>query len=314
VAPSSSDPVPVRSQPRSVRKTTPPPGIPIPIAATRNLPVKTAIAAKTEAAHSKSAADNIDTYTGDPNFMTSLARGLMVIEAFSSQSPQMTISQVSAKTGLSRAAVRRCLYTLSKLGFVGCDDGQRFTLRARILSLSHAFTRSSTLAHAAQPLLDRLSHSLNESCSVATFDGEEIVYIARASVARIMAVDLTVGSRLPAYCTSIGRVMLAHQPQPDLDLYLSRVKLHRYTARTINSTEKLRQVLKNVERFGYALVDQELEIGLRSLAVPVRSPSGKVIAAINVGAQAQRMPIPDLQTRYLQHLVEASRELTMMLR
>ncbi len=253
-------------------------------------------------------------HTGDPNFMTSLSRGLMVIEAFTAQMPQMTISQVSQRTGLSRAAVRRCLYTLSKLGFVGCDDGQRFTLRARILSLSHAFTRSSTLAHAAQPLLDRLSHKLNESCSVATFEGDEIVYIARASVARIMAVDLTVGSRLPAFCTSMGRVMLAHKPTAELESYLSRVKLHRYTPRTINSVEKLRQVLKNVERYGYALVDQELEIGLRSLAVPVRSPSGKVIASINVGAQAQRMPIPDLQTRYLQHLMEASQELTMMLR
>jgi IclR family pca regulon transcriptional regulator len=253
-------------------------------------------------------------YSGDPNFMTSLARGLMVIEAFTASMPQMTISQVSQRTGLSRAAVRRCLYTLSKLGFVGCDDGQRFALRARILSLSHAFTRSSTLAHAAQPLLDRLSHRLNESCSVATCEGEDIVYIARASVARIMAVDLTVGSRLPAYCTSMGRVMLAHKSPLDLEQYLTRLKMHRYTARTINSVEKLRQVLKNVERFGYALVDQELELGLRSLAVPVRSPSGKVIAAINVGAQAQRMPIPDLQTRYLQHLLEASQELTMMLR
>jgi len=261
-----------------------------------------------------STADTIDSFTGDPNFMTSLARGLMVIEAFSSQSPQMTISQVSHRTGLSRAAVRRCLYTLSKLGFVGCDDGQRFTLRARILSLSHAFTRSSTLAHAAQPLLDRLSHKLNESCSVATFDGEEIVYIARANIARIMAVDLTVGSRLPAYCTSIGRVMLAHQPPAELEAYLARIKMHRFTQRTIISTEKLRQVLQHVERNGFALVDQELEIGLRSLAVPVRSPGGKVIAAINVGAQAQRMPIPDLQTRYLQHLKEASHELTMMLR
>jgi IclR family pca regulon transcriptional regulator len=246
--------------------------------------------------------------------MTSLARGLSVIEAFSAQNPQMTISQVSQRTGLSRAAVRRCLYTLSKLGFVGCDDGQRFALRARILSLSHAFTRSSTLAHAAQPILDRLSHTLNESCSIATFDGEEIVYIARASVARIMAVDLTVGSRLPAYCTSIGRVMLAHLPPAQIEDYLSRVQLHRFTARTIHSVEKLRQVLANVLRYGYALVDQELEIGLRSLAVPVRSPGGKVIAAMNVGAQAQRMPIPDLQTRFLQHLNDASQELTMMLR
>ena len=160
-------------------------------------------------------ASSLDIYQGDPNFMTSLARGLIVIQAFTQQSPQMTISQLSVKTGLSRAAVRRCLYTLTKLGFAGAEDGQRYALRPRMLSLSHTYTTSSTLSTAAQPILERMSGTLRESFSVATLDGDEIVYIARTQVpSRVMAVDLHIGSRLPAYCTSMGRVLLAFLP-PD---------------------------------------------------------------------------------------------------
>jgi DNA-binding IclR family transcriptional regulator len=145
--------------------------------------------------------------------MTSLARGLIVIQAFTQQNPQMTISQLSVKTGLSRAAVRRCLYTLSKLGFAGAEDGQRYALRPRMLSLSHTYTTSSTLSTAAQPILERMSLAFRESFSVATLDGNEIVYIARTQVpSRVMAVDLHIGSRLPAYCTSMGRVLLACPP------------------------------------------------------------------------------------------------------
>ena len=164
-------------------------------------------------------ASTLDVYQGDPNFMTSLARGLIVIQAFTQQSPQMTISQLSVKTGLSRAAVRRCLYTLTKLGFAGAEDGQRYALRPRMLSLSHTYTTSSTLSTAAQPILERMSGTLRESFSVATLDGDEIVYIARTQVpSRVMAVDLHIGSRLPAYCTSMGRVLLAYLPPDQLDL------------------------------------------------------------------------------------------------
>ena len=258
--------------------------------------------------------DAIDALTGDPNFMTSLARGLSVIQAFTQHTPQMTISQVSTRTGLSRAAVRRCLYTLNKLGFVGADDGQRFSLKPRILSLSHAYTSSSSLAHAAQPVLDQVSRLLRESCSVATLDGDEIVYIARANVTRIMAVDLGIGSRLPAYCTSMGRLLLAYLLPDELENYLSRVVLQRYTARTITSVDKLRLALKNIQRTGFSLVDQELEVGLRSLAVPIKSATGKVIAAMNVGAQAQRLPLHEMQTRFLPQLQAAATELSLTLR
>ena len=145
--------------------------------------------------------------------MTSLARGLIVIQAFTQQTPQMTISQLSVKTWLSRAAVRRVLYTLTKLGFAGAEDGTRYSLRPRMLTLSHTYTTSSTLSTAAQPIIERMSAAYRESFSVATLDGDEIVYIARTQVpARVMAVDLHIGSRLPAYCTSMGRVLLAYLP------------------------------------------------------------------------------------------------------
>ncbi len=259
-------------------------------------------------------AAHLDQYAGDPNFMTSLARGLSVLEAFADEVPQMTISQLSQKTGLSRAAVRRCLYTLSKLGYAGAEDGQRYSLRPKMLTLSHTYTVSNTLASAAQPILERLSEKLHESFSVATLDGDEIVYIARTQVHRVMSVDLHVGSRLPAYCTSMGRVLIASQPADVVEKYLSRVELKAYTPKTVNSMEKLRLMLRNVRRNGFAMCDQEYEVGLRSIAVPVYAPSGKVIATVNLSGNAQRMSLLDMQTQFLPSLRAAANELSVFLR
>ncbi len=262
-----------------------------------------------------SPADALNVYQGDPNFMTSLARGLIVIQAFTQSNPQMTISQLSVKTGLSRAAVRRCLYTLTKLGFAGAEDGQRYSLRPRMLSLSHTYTASSTLSTAAQPILERMSQTFRESFSVATLDGDEIVYIARTQVpSRVMAVDLHIGSRLPAYCTSMGRVLLAYLPPEQLEAYLARAVLTPHTTRTIVSADKLRAALRNVRRLGYALVDQELEVGLRSLAVPVYAPNGRVVATINLSGNAPRMPVFDMQANFLNPLRNAATELSAYLR
>lgn len=257
---------------------------------------------------------SLDEFAGDPNFMTSLARGLLVIQSFSPQTPQMTISQLSAKTGLSRAAVRRCLYTLTKLGFAGIEDGSRYALRPRMLTLSNSYSASNSLSTAAQPILERMSAVLRESFSVATLDGEDIVYIARSSVSRVMSDDLHIGSRLPAYCTSMGRVLLAYLPGEQLEQYLARVVLTTFTARTVTSIDKLRLALRNVRRHGYALVDQEYEVGLRSLAVPVYAPTGRVVATINLSGSAPRMPVYDMQTRFLPHLRNAATELGAFLR
>jgi IclR family pca regulon transcriptional regulator len=256
----------------------------------------------------------LDQYAGDPNFMTSLARGLLVIQSFTPQTPHMTISQLSVKTGLSRAAVRRCLYTLTKLGFAGAEDGSRYALRPRMLTLSNTYAASSSLSTSAQPILERMSAAHRESFSVATLDGDDIVYIARTQVTRLMAVDLHIGSRLPAYCTSMGRVLLAYLPVDQLEQYLARVELIPHTTRTVSSVEKLRLALRNVRRNGYALVDQEYEVGLRSLAVPVYSPTGRVVATINLSGHAPRMPVFDMQTRFLPHLRNAAAELSAFLR
>ena len=158
-----------------------------------------------------------DPFKGDPNFMASLARGLEVIQAFTPQRPLLSISQISQKTGIPRAAVRRCLYTLSKLGFVYAEDGKNFQLRPKILALGHAWLASTPLARSAQPVLKHLSEMLNESCSIATLDGDDILYIARASSSRIMTIDLDIGSRLPAWATSMGRVLLSYQPEEKLN-------------------------------------------------------------------------------------------------
>lgn len=273
-----------------------------------------AIAEQPQEPPKTSPAASLDVFTGDPNFMTSLARGLIVIQAFTQQSPQMTISQISIKTGLSRAAVRRCLYTLTKLGFAGAEDGSRYSLRPRMLTLSHTYTASNTLASAAQPILERMSAALRESFSVATLDGEDIVYIARTTVSRVMAVDLHIGSRLPAYCTSMGRVLLAWLPPDQLENYLAKVVLTPHTTRTVNSIEKLRMLLRNIRRNGYAVCDQEYEVGLRSLAVPVYSSSGRVVATLNLSGSAPRMSVLDMQTRFLPHLRNAAAELGIFLR
>jgi len=260
------------------------------------------------------AASEIDALTGDPNFMTSLARGLAVIQGFTKQKRSLTIAQLSHRTGIPRAAVRRCLYTLSRLGLAGSDDGKTYSLRPKILSLGHAYLSSTTLAAAAQPLLDRVSAALDESSSIALLDGDEILYVARSSITRrIMSVDLSIGTRLPAYCTSMGRVMLAHLSPAEIDGYFRRVKLVAHTPRTMISTERLRKALASVIAQDYAIVDQELELGLRSIAVPVRDLSGKVVAAMNISTQAPRVPVAELERRFLPELQAAARELGVML-
>lgn len=254
-------------------------------------------------------ASEIEAYQGDPNFMASLARGLAVLQAFDLRRRSLTVSQVSQATGIPRAAARRCLYTLQQLGYVAEDSGQ-YTLRPKVLTLGFAHLSSRPLAAAAQPILDRCRDRLHESCSLAVFDGGEVFYQARAETTRIMSIALYVGTRLPAYCTSMGRVLLAHLPPEALEHYLSRTVLHPRTARTVTSVGKLREILEGVRRNGYALVDQELEPGLRSIAVPVFDRKGKAVASINTGTQAARTPLRDLTQQFLPELRAAAQELS----
>ena len=264
--------------------------------------------------HFVTPAEEIEALTGDPNFMTSLARGLAVIRAFTQQRRHLSIAQLSQRTGIPRAAVRRCLHTLTKLGYVGSDDGRGYALRPRILALGHAYLSSTPLATMAQPLLDNISEALHESSSMAVLEGDEILYVARSTTTtRLMSIDLGLGSRLPAYCSSMGRVLLADLPVPELDAYLARVKLVRLTHRTISTASELRRALATVQRQGYAVVDQELELGLRSIAVPVKDAAGRCIAAINVGTQSARVSVAEMESKFLPALNSAAAELGMML-
>ena len=246
--------------------------------------------------------------------MTSLARGLAVIRGFSQQRRKMSIAQLSLRTGIPRAAVRRCLYTLNKLGYVASEDGRAFALRPQILSLGHAYLSSVPLVMAAQPVLDQVSESIHESCSLAILDGDEILYVARSSAStRIMSIDLGVGSRLPAHCTSMGRVLLAGMAEPEFAAFLRRAKLTPFTPRTLVTKDALSEAVARVRRHRYALVDQELEIGLRSIAVPVRDFRERVAAAINVSVQASRVTSAEMEKRFLPALRTAADELGMLL-
>lgn len=256
-------------------------------------------------------AEEIDALT-DPSFMTSLARGLAVVKAFSDQRRAMTIAQLSHKTGIPRAAVRRCLYTLKQLGYAD-SEANNFYLKPKILSLGYSYLSSTPLTIAAQPCLNQLSRTLNESCSLAVLESDEVLYISRSQTSRVLSVALSAGNRLPAYCTSLGRVLLAGLPEAELDAYFARTKLVAYTDRTVVSEERLREILASVRQKGYAVVEEELEIGLRSMAVPIRGASGSTMAALNVGAQTSRMTRSMVEQSFLPALLNAASELSVLL-
>ncbi|GAB6387847.1 IclR family transcriptional regulator domain-containing protein [Stutzerimonas marianensis] len=257
-----------------------------------------------------SPAKRIDALTGDPNFMTSLARGLAVIHAFQERKRHLTIAQISHRTEIPRAAVRRCLHTLIKLGYA-TTDGRTYSLLPKVLTLGHAYLSSTPLAVTAQPILDRLSDQLHEACSMATLEGDEVLYVARsATPQRLISVDLSVGSRLPAYCTSMGRILLAALDDAALDDYLAHANLQIKTSRTLHTPEAIRESIAEIRQQGWVIVDQELEVGLRSLAVPLKDSAGQVLAALNVGTHAGRVTRQELISRFLPVLLDASKELS----
>jgi len=258
-----------------------------------------------------SVAEQIDAMA-DPNFMTSLARGLAVIRAFSDMRRAMTIAQLSQRTGIPRAAVRRCLHTLVALGYADAD-GHYFSLGPKTLTLGYSYLSSTPLTVSAQPCLNSVTRALGESSSLAVLNEDEVLYVARSATSRVMSVALNTGSRLPAYCTSLGRVMLAAMPAAELDAYFSRVKLRAFTDNTVVSQRRLREILAGIARDGYAINDQELEIGLRSIAVPVRGASGAIVAALNVGAQATRVSRQQMENEFLPVLLRGAQELSILL-
>jgi IclR family transcriptional regulator, pca regulon regulatory protein len=256
-------------------------------------------------------AEEIDALT-DPSFMTSLARGLAVIRAFSDRRRSLTIAQISHKTGIPRAAVRRCLHTLKQLGYAD-SEANNFTLKPKILTLGYSYLSSTPLTVSAQPYMDQISRTLNESCSLAVLDGNNVLYVSRSSTSRIMSVALNVGSRLPAYCTSLGRAMLAYLPDDALKAYFNSVELKAYTERTVVSQKRLKEILAETREAGFTIVEEELEVGLRSIAVPVRGASGTVVAALNIGAQSTRVTSRQMKETFLPVLLKGSQELSALL-
>lgn len=256
-------------------------------------------------------AEQIDAMT-DPSFMTSLARGLAVIQTFGEYRKPMTIAQISQNTGIPRAAVRRCLLTLKQLGYVDAELNN-FSLRPKVLTLGYSYLSSTPLTVSSQPYLNAISQELGESCSLAVLVDDEVLYVARSAASRVMSVALNTGSRLPAYCTSLGRIMLAHLSPADLSAYLARARLNSMTDKTVTSQKRLREILLEVRQDGYAINDEELELGLRSIAVPVRGAAGEVVAAINIGAQAGRVSVERMREVFLPVLQRGAQELSVLL-
>jgi IclR family pca regulon transcriptional regulator len=247
-----------------------------------------------------------------PEFVNSLARGLEVIRAFSRASPEMTLTEVAARTGLTRAAARRFLLTLETLGYV-CTDGRRFRLAPRILDLGFAYLSSVNIWDAAMPQMEAVSTTLDESCSACVIEGFDIVYVARVPTRRVMSVSLNLGARLPAAVTAMGRVLLAGLP-PDKALERVMTCPHRaYTARTVTDRARLWELICETRAQGWALVDQELEEGLRSIAVPLRGKSGRVVAAMNVSGHANRVSLERMRGDYLPVLQRAAGEIAQAL-
>lgn len=248
----------------------------------------------------------------DASQVGSFAKGLAVIECFDAGSPRLSIANVSARTGLERATARRFLLTLAKHGYAEFD-GKFFTLTPRVLKLGYAYLSSTPMPSIIQRVIEPLSAEIGESLSGSTLEGDEIVYIARASHRHVMSISLTVGSRLPAYCTSMGRVLLAALPPEEARKRLKLSELRKLTPQTMTGIDEIMRDLAEVRAQGYAVSDQELEPGLVSIAVPVTNAAGKAVASINCGSHSTRFTGADLVAKVLPNLLRAAAELRPML-
>ena len=243
--------------------------------------------------------------------MGGFAKGLAVIEAFGQGRNTLTIAEVARLSGLDRASARRCLLTLVEARYAA-TDGRYFELTPRILRLGHSYLAAS-LPRLIQPTLDNLADKLHESISAAVLDAPEVVYIARAAHHRIMGPGLHPGSRLPAFCTSLGRVMLAALPADQAKTILTNSERPAITARTLTKVPELMTELKKVREEGYSIIDQEMEIGSRSIAVPITNFAGQTIAAITVGVHAVRAEPKRLIEEILPQLLDAKAQLAAIL-
>jgi len=253
-------------------------------------------------------ANGADGRRGHSDYVQSLERGLSVLRAFGPERTGLTLSDVARITGLTRAAARRFLLTLVELGYV-TSDRRVFSLSPRVLELGYGYLSGLGLTDIATPHMEELVAAVKESSSIAVLDGDDIVYVVRVPTTRIMTVSITLGTRFPAYCTSMGRVLLAALDEDALGAYLARVQLAPLTHRTVTEKARLAAIVAETRVRGFSLVDQELEDGLRSVAVPIIDARGLTVAAVNVSAHSSRVSLDELRTKHLARLQETARRI-----
>jgi IclR family pca regulon transcriptional regulator len=253
------------------------------------------------------AAESIDP-TEQPDFVTALARGLAVIRAFGPERPSMTLADIAKRVALPRATVRRSLITLATLGYVE-TDGRNFALTPKVLALGNSYLASSPLPRAAQPTLERLAEKTHESCWAAILDDDDVLLVAGARTNRLLSAGLAIGSRLPAFCSALGRVLLAGNPDEKLDAFLDRLAPRSLTSRTVTEASAIRRAILAAREEGFAISDGEVETGLCSIAVPVVDPHGRTIAALNATAPSARVRRSELVERFLPLLRQAANDI-----
>jgi IclR family transcriptional regulator, pca regulon regulatory protein len=245
--------------------------------------------------------------------LQSLERGLAVLRAFDATAPALTITDVAERTGLTRATARRVLLTLEELGYVRADR-RHYQLTSRVLDLAKPFAGNPDPWEFALPYLQSLTERTGESSSIAVLDGREILYVARVQTRRLMSLAVSVGSRLPAHATSKGRVLLAFLPEAELESYFARTAIARYTERTVVDEGELRAILSDVRRSGWSVVDEQLEVGLSSVAAPIADQTGRVVAALSVCAHAGRVDAATLRADFLPLVSETARRISAVTR
>ncbi len=246
------------------------------------------------------------------DYVAALARGLAVMQAFTNQNEYLTLSEVAKIANLSRASVRRSLLTLESLGYMEAR-GKFFRLAPRVLGLTRAYLSSSLLPRVAQPVIDKVSETIHEPCSVSILHGDDVIYVARSTYRRTQPLLLDVGAHLPAWCTSMGRVLLASLPDDELDAFLKRIELRAFTPFTVTDRKKLKRIIQKVREDGMCLGDQEVERDLRAIAVPVLNRGGRVVAAVQAMGQARRVSNQHMIAEFLPVLRQTAAEMRTLL-
>lgn len=251
----------------------------------------------------------MSTRLDEPEFVRSLARGLAVIAAFGEDHAAMSLSEVARRADVTRATARRLLHTLTTLGYAAFD-GKRFSLKPKVLDLGYAYLSSLNLWQVAHPVMQEVVEQVHESCSASVLEGHDVIYVARVPTRRIMSIGLNIGTHLPAYATSMGRVLLSGLSDAALDAYLKAAVLTKLTGRTVTDRKALRAIVEDVRRKGWAMVNEELELGLRSIAVPIWGLNDRMIAALNISSHAARTSPECMVERFLPVLKDASQRIS----